>query len=150
MNVADAMTPREDLVTVSLPGTREDVLTYLQERSFSSVPVVKPTEDGDGETFRGLVTREALIEQPDEDQLALLVEEVPTTPLFSVDPATGEPGPWTDDDIERHAQDAEWVAVSTEDPLLHRLLGVYLGRKEGNILPNLRRVRGYLGRQRVG
>ncbi len=79
MKVADAMTPREDLVTVSLPGTREDVLTYLQERSFSSVPVVKPTEDGDGETFRGLVTREALIEHPDEDQLALLVEEVPTT-----------------------------------------------------------------------
>jgi IMP dehydrogenase len=79
MNVADAMTPREDLVTVSLPGTREDVLEYLQERSFSSVPVVKPTEDGDGETFRGLVTREALIEHPDEDQLALLVEEVPAT-----------------------------------------------------------------------
>ena len=79
MNVADAMTPREDVVTVSLPGTREDVLTYLQERSFSSVPVVKPDEDGDGETFRGLVTREALIEHPDEDQLALLVEEVPTT-----------------------------------------------------------------------
>ena len=79
MNVADAMTPREDLVTVSLPGTREDVLAYLQERSFSSVPVVKPTDDGDGETYRGLVTREALIEHPDEDQLALLVEEVPTT-----------------------------------------------------------------------
>jgi len=79
MKVADAMTPREDLVTVSLPGTREDVLTYLQERSFSSVPVVKPTDDGDGERFRGLVTREALIEHPDEDQLALLVEEVPTT-----------------------------------------------------------------------
>ncbi|MEF8842519.1 MAG: CBS domain-containing protein [Haloarculaceae archaeon] len=79
MKIADAMTPREDLVTVSLPGTREEVLAYFQERSFSSVPVVKPTEDGDGETFRGLVTREALIEQPDEDQLALLVEEVPTT-----------------------------------------------------------------------
>ena len=79
MKVADAMTPREDLVTVSLPGPREDVLAYLQERSVSSVPVVKPTDDGDGETFRGLVTREALIEHPDEDQLALLVEEVPTT-----------------------------------------------------------------------
>ena len=77
MKVADAMTPREDLVTVSLPGTREDALAYLQERSFSSVPVVKST--GDGESFRGLVTREGLIQQPDEDQLALLVEEVPTT-----------------------------------------------------------------------
>jgi len=76
MNVADAMTPRESLVTVELPGTREDVLAYLQEREFSSVPVVKPTDDG--EEFRGLVSRESLIDQPDEDQLAMLVEEVPT------------------------------------------------------------------------
>ncbi|MEF8850919.1 MAG: CBS domain-containing protein [Haloarculaceae archaeon] len=76
MNVADVMTPREDLVTVELPGTRDDVLEYLQERAFSSVPVVKPTDDG--EQFRGLVTRTALIDNPDEDQLALLVEEVPT------------------------------------------------------------------------
>jgi predicted transcriptional regulator len=33
---------------------------------------------GDNEQFRGLVTREALIEQPDEDQLALLTRDVPT------------------------------------------------------------------------
>jgi IMP dehydrogenase len=76
MNVADVMTPREDLVTVELPGTRDDVLEYLQERAFSSVPVVKATDEG--EQFRGLVTRDALIDRPDEDQLALLVEEVPT------------------------------------------------------------------------
>jgi IMP dehydrogenase len=75
MNVADVMTAREDLVTVELPGTRDDVLEYLQERAFSSVPVVKETDDG--EEFRGLVTRTALIDNPDEDQLALLVEEVP-------------------------------------------------------------------------
>ncbi|WP_135664925.1 CBS domain-containing protein [Halorhabdus rudnickae] len=77
MNVADVMTPREDVVTVDIPGTRDDVLEYLQEREFSSVPVVKETDDG--EEFRGIVTRDALIEHPDEDQLALLVEEVPTT-----------------------------------------------------------------------
>lgn len=77
MNVADAMTPREDVVTVELPGTRDDVLEYLQERGFSSVPVVKRTDDE--ETFRGLVTREDLIEHPDEDQLAVLMHEVPTT-----------------------------------------------------------------------
>jgi IMP dehydrogenase len=76
MNVADAMTPRESLVTVELPGTREDVLAYLQEREFSSVPVVKPTDDG--EEFRGLVSRESLIEHRDEDQLAMLVQEVST------------------------------------------------------------------------
>jgi IMP dehydrogenase len=76
MNVADAMTPREDVVTVEIPGTRDDVLEYLQERLFSSVPVIKHTDDG--EEFRGIVSRDALINNPDEDQLALLVEEVPT------------------------------------------------------------------------
>jgi CBS domain-containing protein len=76
MNVADAMTPREDVVTVELPGTRDDVLGYLQDRAFSSVPVVKRTDDG--EQYRGLVSREDLIERPDEDQLALLMAEVPT------------------------------------------------------------------------
>jgi len=76
MNVADAMTPRSEVVTVEIPGTRADVLEYLQERKFSSVPIIKQTDDG--EQFRGLVSRESLIEQPDEDQLALLIEETPT------------------------------------------------------------------------
>jgi IMP dehydrogenase len=77
MNVADVMTPREEVVTVSLPGTRDDVLEDLQERAFSSVPVVKG--DGDEERYRGLISRQDLIEQPDEDQLALLMrEDTPT------------------------------------------------------------------------
>ncbi len=75
MNVGDVMTPRDEVVTVELPGTRDDALEYLQERRFSSVPVVKPTDDG--EEFRGLVSRERLIEQPEEDQLALILEDVP-------------------------------------------------------------------------
>ncbi|MFU8868232.1 CBS domain-containing protein [Natronococcus sp.] len=77
MNVADAMTPREDVVTVELPGTREDVLEYLQEQSFSSVPVV--AEDGGEVEYRGLVSRDVLIEQPDEDQLVMLMDDVPST-----------------------------------------------------------------------
>jgi CBS domain-containing protein len=77
MNVADAMTPRSEVVTVEVPGTRDDVLEYLQERGFSSVPVVKETDAG--EVYRGLVSREDLIDNPDEDQLALLLREVPTT-----------------------------------------------------------------------
>ncbi|MFB6195418.1 MAG: CBS domain-containing protein [Haloplanus sp.] len=77
MHVADAMTPRADVVTVGLPGTRDDALEYLQERGFSSIPVVKPTDGG--EEYRGLVSRDDLIEQPDEDQLALLMRDVPTT-----------------------------------------------------------------------
>ena len=77
MNVADAMTTRSELVTVELPGTRDDVLEYLQDNGFSSVPVVKETDEG--EAYRGLVSRDALIEHPDEDQLAILMEAVPTT-----------------------------------------------------------------------
>jgi CBS domain-containing protein len=77
MNVADVMTPRESLVTVSLPGSRDDALEHLRSGEFSSVPVVKEV---DGTVrFRGLVSRESLIENPDEDQLALLLEEGPTT-----------------------------------------------------------------------
>ena len=77
MNVADAMTPRSEVVMAELPGTRDEALAHFQEGSFSSMPVVKRTE-GD-EEFRGLVSRNDLIERPDEDQLALLVREVPTT-----------------------------------------------------------------------
>ncbi|MCF2207172.1 CBS domain-containing protein [Halobacterium salinarum] len=77
MNVADAMTPRDDVVTVELPGTRDDILEYLQERAFSAVPVVKAGEDG--ERYRGLISRDDLIERPEEDQLALLMRDVPTT-----------------------------------------------------------------------
>ncbi|AHG00664.1 hypothetical protein HALLA_19600 [Halostagnicola larsenii XH-48] len=77
MNVADAMTPRAEVVTVELPGTRSDVLEYLQEQSFSSVPVVKSTDEGT--EYRGLVSRDVLIEQPDEDQLVMLLDDVPTT-----------------------------------------------------------------------
>ncbi|RRJ29149.1 CBS domain-containing protein [Halocatena pleomorpha] len=77
MDVTDAMTPREELVTVSLPGSRDAALEHLRKREFSSVAVVK--EENSDETFRGLISREALIENPDEDQLALLVEEGPTT-----------------------------------------------------------------------
>ena len=74
MQVADVMTPRADLVTATIPGSREDVLHILQEREFSSVPIVKEV-DGE-EVFRGLVSRERLIEYPDEEQLALLLDDI--------------------------------------------------------------------------
>ncbi|ELZ10867.1 hypothetical protein C479_08648 [Halovivax asiaticus JCM 14624] len=77
MKVADAMTPRDEVVTAVLPGTRSDVLEYLQERSFSSVPVI--AESDDGPEYRGLISRQSLIDQPDEDQLVMLMEDVPTT-----------------------------------------------------------------------
>ena len=76
MKIADAMTPRSEVVTAELPGTRDEALEHLKRGSFSSMPVVKK-EDGD-EEFRGLISRQDLIERPDEDQLALLVREGPT------------------------------------------------------------------------
>lgn len=74
MRVEEAMTPRSALVTATVPGSREDVLRILQERDFSSVPIVRETEDG--EVFRGLISREGLIEEPDEEQISMLLEEV--------------------------------------------------------------------------
>lgn len=71
------MTPRSEVVTTSLPGTRDDVLEHLQDKSFSSMPVVKETDDG--EEYRGLISRDDLIESPNEDQLAILMRDVPTT-----------------------------------------------------------------------
>ncbi|MFB6194459.1 MAG: CBS domain-containing protein [Halobaculum sp.] len=73
MNVADAMTPRGELVTVRLPGGRADALRHLQEQGFSSVPVETDDEEP---VYRGLVSRRELIHNPDEDQLALLLREV--------------------------------------------------------------------------
>jgi Predicted transcriptional regulator, contains C-terminal CBS domains len=77
MNVEDIMTPREEVVSVEIPGTRDDALEYLQDRAFSSVPALKQTPEG--EVYRGIVSRGALIEYPDEDQLALLADEIEPT-----------------------------------------------------------------------
>ncbi|MDY7082182.1 MAG: CBS domain-containing protein, partial [Halobacteria archaeon] len=68
--VKDLMTP--EVVTADLPGTREDIIEILQSGDISSIPVVK-----DGK-YRGLLSREDLIQNPDEDQLAMLMREVAT------------------------------------------------------------------------
>lgn len=70
MNVADLMTA--DVVTASLPGTREDVIEILRTGEISSIPV---TKDG---RYRGLVSREELLRDAGEDQLAMLMREVST------------------------------------------------------------------------
>lgn len=70
MKVADLMTA--DVVTASLPGTREDVIEVLREGKISSIPV---TKDG---RYRGLISREELLRDAGEDQLAMLMREVST------------------------------------------------------------------------
>jgi len=70
MKVSDLMSA--DVVTASLPGTREDVIEILRSGEISSIPV---TKDG---RYRGLVSREELLRDADEDQLAMLMREVST------------------------------------------------------------------------
>jgi CBS domain-containing protein len=100
-------------VTVELPGTRDDVLQYLQQHGFSSVPVVKEVDGVD--EYRGLVSREDLIERPDEDQLALLMREVATAAA--------------DEDVREVAlrmvnEDARRVPVVAEDGSLDGIVTV--------------------------
>jgi len=70
MKITELMTP--DVVTAELPGTREDIIEILREGKISSIPVTK-----DGQ-YRGLVSREELLRDGGEDQLAMLMREVPT------------------------------------------------------------------------
>ncbi|AGB39707.1 CBS domain-containing protein [Natronococcus occultus] len=118
MNVADAMTQREDVVTVELPGTREDVLEYLQERSFSSVPVVSRTDSR--LEYRGLVSRDALIEQPDEDQLVMLMDDVPSA---TADTALEEVAKLMFDEGERRIPvvDGEFEGIVTVTDVVHAI-----------------------------
>ncbi|ELY59153.1 hypothetical protein C491_07426 [Natronococcus amylolyticus DSM 10524] len=118
MNVADAMTPREDVVTVELPGTREDVLEYLQEQSFSSVPVV--AEEGGSVEYRGLVSRDVLIEQPDEDQLVMLMDDVPST---TADTSLEEVARLMFDEGERRIPvvDGEFEGIVTVTDVVHAI-----------------------------
>ena len=75
LKTVDIMTPREDLVTLELPGTRAEAVEYFKELEFASLPAVV---DANGtEEFRGLVKRTTLISKPDEERLNHLVEEVP-------------------------------------------------------------------------
>ncbi|MDY6774544.1 MAG: CBS domain-containing protein [Halobacteria archaeon] len=76
--VRDVMT--SEVVTASLPGTREDVFGDLMRGDISSVPV---TKDG---RYRGLVSRRDMLDSPDEEQLSLLMRDVETvTPETTVE-----------------------------------------------------------------
>ncbi len=61
----------EDVAYVSVPGTREDVMDACKEKYISGVPVVK-----DGKVV-GAVTRQDLLRNPYEEQIALLMTRDP-------------------------------------------------------------------------
>jgi CBS domain-containing protein len=71
MNVADYMTT--EVVSVEIPGNRDDVLKILKRTGISGVPVLK-----DGRLV-GIITRKDLLRKSDETQLGLLMTPSPAT-----------------------------------------------------------------------
>lgn len=67
-----------DVVTVEIPGNREDVLKILKRTGISGVPVLKEGR------LVGIITRKDLLHKPDENQLALLMTPNPITILPSI------------------------------------------------------------------
>lgn len=59
----------EDVVYVSVPGTREKALEIIVKENVSVVPVVK---EGTNKLV-GILTRSDLITNPDEEQIAMLM-----------------------------------------------------------------------------
>jgi CBS domain-containing protein len=73
MMVKDCM--QSDVVYVSVPGTRDDVLQIMAEKEVNGVPVVKKGS----KTLVGIVTRTDLLTKADENQLAMLMVRDPIT-----------------------------------------------------------------------
>lgn len=73
MMVKDCM--QSDVVCVSVPGTREDVLQLMAEKQINGVPVVKKGT----KSLVGIVTRTDLLRKADENQLAMLMVRDPET-----------------------------------------------------------------------
>ncbi|MEN6342558.1 MAG: CBS domain-containing protein [Methanospirillum sp.] len=63
----------QDVVSVEIPGNRDDVLKILKRTGISGVPVIK-----DGQIV-GIITRKDLLRKPDETQLGLLMTPNPVT-----------------------------------------------------------------------
>jgi len=73
MMVKDCM--QSEVVFISVPGTREDVLIMMAEKQVNGVPVVKKGS----KTLVGIVTRTDLLTKADENQLAMLMNRDPDT-----------------------------------------------------------------------
>jgi CBS domain-containing protein len=73
MMVKDCM--QSEVVYVSVPGAREDVLQIMAEKQVNGLPVVKKGT----KTLVGIVTRTDLLKKADENQLAMLMMRDPVT-----------------------------------------------------------------------
>lgn len=70
-------TMSKNVVSVSVPGNREKVLDLMRKEKKAVLPVVKE----DTNILVGLVTRSDLINNPDEEQIAMLMTKNPITAL---------------------------------------------------------------------
>ncbi len=66
---------QSDVVYVSVPGTREDVLQIMADQQINGLPVVKKGS----KALVGIVTRTDLLRKVDENQLAMLMVRDPET-----------------------------------------------------------------------
>ena len=73
MMVKDCM--QSEVISITSPGTREDVLQLTAEKEINGVPVVKKGT----KTLVGIVTRTDLLTKADENQLAMLMNRDPDT-----------------------------------------------------------------------
>ncbi|HII79635.1 MAG TPA: CBS domain-containing protein [Methanosarcina sp.] len=62
-----------DVACATLPGSRDEVLKILKNKHISGVPVLKDSK------VVGIVTRTNLLQNPEEEQLALLMTREPIT-----------------------------------------------------------------------
>lgn len=62
-----------DVACATLPGSRDEVLKILKNQQISGVPVLKDSK------VVGIVTRTNLLQNPEEEQLALLMTRSPLT-----------------------------------------------------------------------
>ena len=66
---------QSDVIYVSVPGTRENVLQIMADQQVNGLPVVKKGS----KTLVGIVTRSDLLRKVDENQLAMLMVRDPET-----------------------------------------------------------------------
>ena len=71
--VKDCM--QSEVISITVPGTREDVLQLMAEKQINGVPVVKKGS----KTLVGIITRTDLLTKADENQLAMLMNRDPDT-----------------------------------------------------------------------
>ncbi|MDR2829965.1 MAG: CBS domain-containing protein [Methanobrevibacter sp.] len=71
----------DKIVYISVPGNREKAFEIINTKKVSSLPVVKEGT----KKLVGIITRSNLIENPDEDQIAMLMTRNPVTATLNED-----------------------------------------------------------------